>query len=147
MFLHSLRSYLLTTWFGFDMAVYFDLRCRRMVPAVYVDVACCRSYYFYIMSLISGEYWNINVHIRDILVLHTFIPHCTLHSAEKICIKFSANYPLTTSCIRRSAFCKIPLPTSWCIQNLSKCALNRQTVSTSTTELGRLFQVLTIRAE
>ena len=34
--------------------------------------------------------------------------------------------------------------TSWCIQNLSKHALNRQTVSTSTTELGRLFQILTI---
>ena len=37
--------------------------------------------------------------------------------------------------------------TSWCIQNLSKCVLNRHTVSTSTTELGRLFQILTIRAE
>jgi len=37
--------------------------------------------------------------------------------------------------------------TSWCIQNLSKRVLNRQTVSTSTTELGRLFQMLTIRAE
>jgi len=37
--------------------------------------------------------------------------------------------------------------TSWCIQNLSKRALNRQTVSTSTTKLGRLFQILTIRAE
>ena len=36
--------------------------------------------------------------------------------------------------------------TSWCIQNLSKRALNRRTVSTSTTELGRLFQILTIRA-
>jgi len=34
--------------------------------------------------------------------------------------------------------------TSWCIQNLSKRVLNRQTVSTSTTKLGRLFQ---IRAE
>jgi len=36
--------------------------------------------------------------------------------------------------------------TYWCIQNLSKRALNRQTVSTSTTELGRLFHILTIRA-
>ena len=36
--------------------------------------------------------------------------------------------------------------TSWCIQNLSKRAFNRQTVSTSTTQLGRLFQILTIRA-
>jgi len=33
--------------------------------------------------------------------------------------------------------------TSWCIQNLSKRALNRQTVSTSTTELGSLLQMLT----
>ena len=36
--------------------------------------------------------------------------------------------------------------TSSCIQNLSKRALNRQTVSTLTTELGRLFQILTIQA-
>ena len=33
--------------------------------------------------------------------------------------------------------------TSWCIRNLSKRALNRQTVSTSTTKLGRIFQMLT----
>jgi len=37
--------------------------------------------------------------------------------------------------------------TPWCIQNLSKRVLNRQTVSTSTTKLDRLFQILTIRAE
>jgi len=37
--------------------------------------------------------------------------------------------------------------TSWCIQNVSKRVLNTQTVSTSTTKLGRLFQILTIRAE
>jgi len=36
--------------------------------------------------------------------------------------------------------------TSWCIQNWSKRTLNRKTVSTSTTELGRLFQILTIWA-
>jgi len=36
--------------------------------------------------------------------------------------------------------------TTWCIQNLSRHALNRHTVSTSTV-LGRLFQILTIRAE
>jgi len=35
--------------------------------------------------------------------------------------------------------------TSWCIQNLSKCALNRQTASTSTAELGKQFQILTIQ--
>ena len=37
--------------------------------------------------------------------------------------------------------------TTWCIQNLSRRALKRLTVSTSTTVLGRLFQILTIRAE
>jgi len=36
----------------------------------------------------------VNVHFGDIP--HTFIPHFTLHSAEKIHIEFSANYPLTT---------------------------------------------------
>jgi len=36
----------------------------------------------------------VNVHFSDIP--HTFIPHFTLHSAEKIGIEFSANYPLTT---------------------------------------------------
>jgi len=53
------------------------------------------------MSLIYGEYL-VNVHSSDIL--HTFIPHFTLHSAEKIRIKFSANYPLTTFRIPQSAF-------------------------------------------
>jgi len=50
----------------------------------------------------------VNVHFSDIP--HTFIPHFTLHSAEKICIEFSANYPLTTFRIPQSAFRKIPLP-------------------------------------
>jgi len=36
----------------------------------------------------------VNVHFGNIP--HSFIPHFTLHSAEKIRIKFSANYPLTT---------------------------------------------------
>jgi len=59
------------------------------MPAVYVYVTCCPLYYF-CMSLIYGEYL-VNVHFGDIL--HTFIPHFTLHSAEKISIEFSANYP------------------------------------------------------
>ena len=59
------------------------------------------------MSLIYGEYL-VNVHFSDIP--HTFIPHFTLHSAEKIRIEFSANYPLTTFRIPQSAFRKIPLP-------------------------------------
>ena len=36
--------------------------------------------------------------------------------------------------------------TSWCIQNLSKRALNWLTLLTSTS-FGKLFQILTIRAE
>ena len=37
--------------------------------------------------------------------------------------------------------------TNWCDQNLSNRALNVLTVLASTTVLGRLFQILTIRAE
>jgi len=40
-----------------------------------------------------------------------------------------------------------PLSFSMTLQNLSRRALNRHTVSTSTTVLGRLFQILTISAE
>jgi len=38
----------------------------------------------------------------------SFISHFTLHSAEKIRIEFSANYPLTTFRIPQSA--KYPFP-------------------------------------
>ena len=62
------------------------------MPAVYVYVGCCWLCYIY-MYLIYGEYF-VNVHFSDIP--HAFIPHFTLHSAEKIRIEFSANYPLTT---------------------------------------------------
>ena len=37
--------------------------------------------------------------------------------------------------------------TDWCCQNLSKRALNALTVQASTTELGKLFQTFTMRAE
>ena len=37
--------------------------------------------------------------------------------------------------------------TDWCSQNLSKRALNALTVQASTTELGKLFQTFTMRAE
>jgi len=37
--------------------------------------------------------------------------------------------------------------TSWCIQNLSKRALNWLTLLTSKTSFGKLFKILTIRAE
>ena len=49
------------------------------MPAVYVYVGCCWLCYIY-MSLIYGEYL-VKVHSSDIP--HTFIPHFTLHSAEK----------------------------------------------------------------
>ena len=75
------------------------------MPAVYVYVACCRLDYFY-MSLIYGEYL-VNVQFGNIP--HTFIPHFTLHSAEKkIRIEFSANYPLTT--FRNPHSAKYPFP-------------------------------------
>jgi len=75
------------------------------MPAVYVYVACYGLYYSY-MSVIYGEYL-VNVHFGN--VLHSFIPHFTLHSAEKIRIKFSANYPG-----QLSAFHKIPIPVFFC---------------------------------
>ena len=37
--------------------------------------------------------------------------------------------------------------TDWCFQNLSKRALHALTVQASTTELGKLFQIFTMRAE
>jgi len=37
--------------------------------------------------------------------------------------------------------------TNWCCQNFSKPALNALTVQASTTELGKLFQIFTMRAE
>jgi len=37
--------------------------------------------------------------------------------------------------------------TNCCCQNLSKHALNALTVQASTTELGKLFQIFTMRAE
>jgi len=78
------------------------------------------------MSLIYGEYLA-NVHFGDIP--HTFIPHFTLHSAEKkIRIEFSANYPLTTFRIPRSA--KYPFP-----KRNSFCALYEYTKSQSTVKL------------
>ena len=37
--------------------------------------------------------------------------------------------------------------TSWCCQNLSKRALNALTVQVSTTELGKLFEIFTMRGD
>jgi len=55
-----------------------------------------------------------------------------------------------------TSFDRFPVPvrsavksnfTHWCCQNLSKGALNALTVQASTTELGKLFQTITMRAE
>ena len=66
-------------------------------------------------------------------------------------IKIKYNY---TSHITRTDLSPIPVRsavksncTSWCNQNLSKRALNWLTLLTSTTSFGRLFQILTMRAE
>jgi len=37
--------------------------------------------------------------------------------------------------------------TAWCCQNVSSRALNASTVQVSTTELGKLFQILAMRTE
>jgi len=77
------------------------LRERSHVSTNHVDAS-----YFYV-SLIYGEYrYLANVHFCNIM--HTFIPHFILHSAEKICIEFSADYTLTSFRILRSA--KYPFP-------------------------------------
>ena len=97
------------------------------MPAVYVYIGCCWLCYFY-MSLVYGEYL-VNVHFSDIP--HTFIPHFTLYSAEKIRIEFSANYPLRTFRIPQSAFRKIPLPSTYCgtvlVTAESRCIRNQVT--------------------
>jgi len=49
------------------------------MPAIYVYVACCRLYYFYV-SVIYDKYLA-DVHFGDIS--RPVIPHFTLHSAEK----------------------------------------------------------------
>jgi len=56
-------------------------------------------------------------------------------------ITFTDPSPVSVRSAMKSYF------TSWSIQNLSKRALNRLTELTSTTWLGKLFQVLTIRAQ
>ena len=59
------------------------------------------------MSLIYGEYrYLANDNFGDIP--HTFIPHLTFHSMEKIHIEFSANYVFTTFRIPCSAKWTLP---------------------------------------
>jgi len=72
-------------------------------PAIYVYFACCRLYYFY-PTLIYGEYL-VNVHFSDIP--HTFIPHYTLHSAEK---SASDSPQITLDNFPHTEFRKLPLP-------------------------------------
>jgi len=80
------------------------------------------------MSLIYGEYL-VNVPFGDIP--HTFIPHITLHAAEKISIEFSTNYPLTTVRIPQSAFCKIALPVPSCLQWNEQLSPDRYSITTT----------------
>jgi len=83
--------------------------------------------------------------------MHAGVKHLDVH-IYIVTLLYNKYYNPLISCTDLS---KIPVRsaaksylTSWCIQNLSKRALNRQTVSTSTTELSeRLFQVLTIPTE
>jgi len=56
-------------------------------------------------------------------------------------IFFSYRFPVPVSSAVNSNF------TNRCCRNLSKRALNALTVQASTTELGKLFQIFTIRAE
>jgi len=73
--------------------------------------------YFYV-SLIYGEYrYLANVHFCDIL--HTFIPHFTLHSAEKIRVEFSANYPFTTFRVLQNTPSHYLKLICWCTYTLS----------------------------
>jgi len=80
------------------------------------------DYVTFIMSVIYGE-CLVNVHFSNIP--HTFIPHFTLHSAEKIHMEFSANYPLTTFRNPHSAeypFPKITTITSTYLQSANEYA-------------------------
>ena len=83
----------------------------KTISYPYTSRTCVIIIYNFV-SLIYREYLA-NVHFSDIP--HTFILHFTLHSAEKIRIEFSANYPLTTFRIPHSALRKIPLPTFWTV--------------------------------
>jgi len=48
------------------------------------------------LHLYVANLWRVFSKCSFSDIPHTFIPHFTLHSAEKIRIEFSANYPLTT---------------------------------------------------
>ena len=73
------------------------------MPAVhvYVYIAFCRLYYFY-MSLIYGEYL-VNVHFGNIP--HSFIPHFTLHSAWNFPQIPLDNFPHSTIRIPQNTCC------------------------------------------
>ena len=73
------------------------------MPAVYMFTLDVVDYVT--LSLVYGEYL-VNVHFSDIL--HTFIPHFTLHSAEKNPHRNFRKLPVDN--FPHSAIRKIPLP-------------------------------------
>ena len=81
----------------------FRFGCQQYV--FMLDVV---DYVTFIMSVIYGEYL-VNVHFSDIP--HTFIPHFTLHSAEKNPHRIFRKLPLDN--FPQSAFRKIPLPLNY----------------------------------
>jgi len=104
---HSQRSCILTTWFGFDIAEYFNLWCRRMFRFG------CQQYMFTLhvvdhitfhISLIYGEYL-VNVHFSDIP--HAFIPHYPSFQRKNLhrifCKLPLDNFPHSTFCIPQNA--------------------------------------------
>jgi len=78
------------------------------MPAVHLH--CMLSIIYFYISLIYDEYL-VNVHFSDIP--HTFIPHITLHSAEKKC---ASNFPqitpwqLSAFCVPHSGKCSALVP-------------------------------------
>jgi len=66
---------------------------------------------------------------------------CTIINKQYHFITSSEQFPVPVRSAVKSNF------TNWCCQNLSKRALNALTVQASTIDLGKLFQIFTMRAE
>ena len=77
--------------------------------------------------------WHLQVRIVILLYCHKQTIYHFMTSSDR--------FPVPVRSAVKSNF------TIWCCQNLSKCALNALIVQASTTELGKLFQIFTMRAE
>jgi len=77
--------------------------------------------------------WHLQVRIIILLYYHKQTIYHFMTSSDR--------FPVPVRSAVKSNF------TIWCCQNLSKCALNALIVQASTTELGKLFQIFTMRAE